>query len=681
MKPKDKTLLFLNSKKDKNKSIHFRIFAVFIGIAVFINVTALSIGALFLTHSIKSAVNEHMLLNESALKDIPSGIFLIGMITLALSLVAAIIASITLGVPYKEVDRLRREAEIASISKSTFLANMSHEIRTPMNSILGFTELALDNEVTHKTRDYLTKIQTNAEWLLQIINDILDISKIESGKMELENIPFDIHELFASCRTLVIPKAVEKGIMLHFYAEPSVGKRLLGDPTRLRQVFVNLLSNAIKFTHTGMVKLLSEIIEMHDDTATIYFEIKDSGIGMTPEHIARVFDPFLQAETGTTRKYGGTGLGLSICKNIVEMMGGRLFVESTIGVGSKFSFSLTFNTIDVTEEQRFEKKIILSELEKPLFDGEILLCEDNIMNQQVICEQLARVGLKTVVAENGKIGVDLFMDRIKKNEKLFDLVFMDMHMPVMDGLEASAKINELKTGVPVVAMTANIMANDMEIYKTSGMNDCVGKPFTSQELWSCLMKYFTPVIVSESQKNVQSESDSEFQRSLQLYFVRSNRNKYKEIVKALEAHDIKLAHRLAHTLKGNAGQIGKIILQKAAEDVEHQLKDGTNLVSSEQLKTLDNELMLVINELSSLLKDAEHGPNEYEPSALDPEKTRNLFYELESLFRAGNPDCINFTGELRLISGSEKLIQQMEDFEFADALLTITELRERMGIK
>jgi len=682
MKPKNKDLLF-NKKKDKHKSIHFRIFAVFIGIAVFINVTALSIGALFLTHSIKNAVNEQALLNESALKDIPSGILLIGIITLVLSLVAAIIASITLGVPYKEVDRLRREAEIASISKSTFLANMSHEIRTPMNSILGFTELALDNEVTHKTRDYLTKIQTNAEWLLQIINDILDISKIESGKMELENIPFDIHELFASCRTLVIPKAVEKGIMLHFYAEPSVGKRLLGDPTRLRQVFVNLLSNAIKFTHTGMVKLLSEIIEMRDDTATIYFEIKDSGIGMTSEHIARVFDPFSQAETGTTRKYGGTGLGLSISKNIVEMMGGRLYVESTIGVGSKFSFSLTFNTIDVTEEQRFEKKIILSELEKPLFEGEILLCEDNIMNQQVICEQLARVGLKTVVAENGKIGVDMFMDRLKNNEKLFDLVFMDMHMPVMDGLEASKKINELKTGVPVVAMTANIMANDIEIYKTSGMNDCVGKPFTSQELWSCLMKYFTPIIVNESQKSVKSESDSEFQRSLQLYFVRSNRNKYTEIVKALEAHDIKLAHRLAHTLKGNAGQIGKIILQKAAEDVEHQLKDGTNLVSSEQLKTLDNELMLVINELSSLLKDSEREPkeNEYEPSVLDPEKTRNLFYELELLLRAGNPDCINFTSELRLIPGSEKLIQQMEDFEFADAILTITELKERMDIK
>jgi len=680
MKPKDKKNFF-KMKKKENISIHFRIFAVTVGIAIFINITALSTSAFFLTHSIRNAINNNIQLNESAIKDIPSGIFLIGVITFALSLAAGVVASIMLGVPYKEVDRLRRAAEIASVSKSTFLANMSHEIRTPMNSILGFTELALDNEVTHKTRDYLTKIQTNAEWLLQIINDILDISKIESGKMELENIPFDIHELFASCRTLVIPKAVEKGIMLHFYAEPSVGKRLLGDPTRLRQVFVNLLSNAIKFTHTGMVKLLSEINEMRDDKATIYFEIKDSGIGMTPEQIARVFDPFSQAETGTTRKYGGTGLGLSISKNIVEMMGGKLFVESTPGVGSKFSFSLTFNTIDVTEEQRFEKKIILSELEKPLFEGEILLCEDNIMNQQVICEQLARVGLKTVVAENGKIGVDLFMDRIKNNEKQFDLVFMDMHMPVMDGLEASAKINELKTGVPVVAMTANIMANDMEIYKTSGMNDCVGKPFTSQELWSCLMKYFTPVIMDDSQKNVQAEADSEFQKSLQLYFVRSNRNKYNEIVKALEAHDIKLAHRLAHTLKGNAGQIGKIILQKAAEDVEHQLKDGTNLVSSEQLKTLDNELLLVINELSSLLRDSDRDSNEYEHSVLDPEKTRNLFYELEALLRAGNPDCNRLAGELRLIPGSEKLIQQMEDFDFTDALLAIAELRERMDIK
>jgi len=384
-------------------------------------------------------------------------------------------------------------AKSANSSKSIFLANMSHEIRTPMNSIMGFAELAMDGNVSPKTKDYLEKIHQNSEWLLQIINDILDISKIESGKMELERIPFDIHELFASCRTLVMPKAVEKGIMLHFYAEPSVGKRPLGDPTRLRQVFVNLLSNAIKFTHSGMVKLLSDIVSTGDNTLTMHFEIKDSGIGMTPDQIEKVFDPFIQAETGTNRKYGGSGLGLAITKNIVEMMGGRLEVDSVPGVGSKFYFNLTFETIPVTEEEKLEKKLMFKEIRKPTFEGEVLVCEDNEMNQFVISEHLTRVGLKVVVAEDGKIGVEMVRNRILNKEKQFDLIFMDMHMPVMDGFDASSAIIKLDTEIPMVAMTANIMAEDIEVYKASGIHDCLGKPFASQELWRCLLKYFKPL--------------------------------------------------------------------------------------------------------------------------------------------------------------------------------------------
>ena len=393
----------------------------------------------------------------------------------------------------QELTEALSAAKAANSSKSIFLANMSHEIRTPMNSIMGFSELAMDGETSERTKDYLKKIQTNIEWLLQIINDILDISKIESGKMELEHIPFDIHELFNSCRALVMPKAIEKGIMLHFYAEPSVGMRPLGDPTRLRQIFVNLLSNAIKFTHAGMVKLLSEIINTSYDSVTIHFEIKDSGIGMTPEQIEKIFEPFTQAETGTMRKYGGTGLGLAITKNIVEMMGGVLSVESTLGVGGKFSFDMVFKTIPVTENEKYEKKLLLNEIEKPTFDGEILVCEDNSMNQFVIKEHLARIGINTVIAENGKVGVDKVKERMQSGEKMFDMIFMDMHMPVMDGFEASAEIFNLNVNIPMVAMTANIMAEDLEVYKASGLPDCLSKPFTSQELWRCLLKYLKPL--------------------------------------------------------------------------------------------------------------------------------------------------------------------------------------------
>jgi CheY-like chemotaxis protein/nitrogen-specific signal transduction histidine kinase len=586
----------------------------------------------------------------------------------------------------EQLHEAAHKAQAASVAKSAFLANMSHEIRTPMNSIMGFSELAMDSEVPPKTRDYLAKIRTNAEWLLQIINDILDISKVESGKMELEKIPFDIHELFASCRTLITPKTAEKGILLHFYAEPCAGKRPLGDPTRLRQVFINLLSNAVKFTDTGAVKLYAAIKEKSEKTVTILFEIKDSGIGMTPDQIEKIFDPFTQAESGTTRKYGGTGLGLAITKNIVEMMGGKLSVESVPWVGSKFFFTLTFDTIDIEDDEISDQKITFDELEKPVFEGEILLCEDNTMNQQVICEHLERVGLKTVVAENGKIGVETVQNRMKKGEKQFDLIFMDMHMPVMDGIEASAKIMELDTGIPIVAMTANIMSNDREIYKQSSMNDCVGKPFTSQELWRCLLKYLTPVNNGNAEAgylpddaDYPLETDEKFQKSLQELFVKNNQNKHEEIVKALEDGDIKLAHRLAHTLKSNAGQIGRTILQQAAADIENRLKDGKNFVMENQLKILEKELTAVLNELYSLHESgAIPVTTASETASLEPEQTRELFEKLETMLKMGNPECCKFTGSLSLIKGSETLVQQIEDFNFEAGLITLGNLKKTL---
>jgi len=397
----------------------------------------------------------------------------------------------------QQLEKSFESAQAANKAKSVFLANMSHEIRTPMNSIMGFSELALDDNISDKTRDYVNNIKMNAEWLLQIINDILDISKIESGKMELEKIPFDLQDLIKSCRLFIAPKAKEKRITLYFYSEPSVGKVPLGDPTRIRQVIINLLSNAVKFTKIGMIKLNVSIIAKQEKEIKMRFEVKDTGIGMTEEQIKKIFDPFTQAETGTTRQYGGTGLGLSITRNIVEMMGGNLIVESIPGVGSRFSFELIFETIDTAGSSKPEKKRTVNEIDKPTFKGEILLCEDSEMNQLVLREHLSRVGISSVIAENGKIGLDLINERAQKGMKQFDLIFMDMYMPVMDGLEASAEIMKLNTGVPIVAMTANIMADNLETYKACGIDEYIGKPFTSQELWHCLLKFFTPVTKKE----------------------------------------------------------------------------------------------------------------------------------------------------------------------------------------
>jgi CheY-like chemotaxis protein len=265
--------------------------------------------------------------------------------------------------------------------------------------------------------------------------------------------------------------------------------------------------------------------------------------------------------------------------------------------------------------------MVFNDLEKPIFEGEILLCEDNAMNQQVIREHLARVGVKTVVAENGKVGVEMVQRRMSNDEKQFDLIFMDMHMPVMDGLEAASKILALDTGIPIVAMTANFMANDREIYRKSGMRDCVGKPFTSQELWHCLMKYLHPVrwqVIDEGQPRTPGSShfsarssaktmgidDVEVNKVLQTLFVKNNLHKFEEIADALRVGDITLAHRLAHTLKGNAGQIGKPALQQAAADVERQLKAGKNLTTPEQLQILETEMAAVLRELTPLLANS-----------------------------------------------------------------------------
>jgi len=569
----------------------------------------------------------------------------------------------------------RDAAESASFAKSVFLANMSHEIRTPMNSIIGFSELAMDDGVSAHTREYLNKILESAEGLLQIINDILDISKVESGKMQLEHIPFDLHEVLSYCQTVIVSKAVAKGIQVYFYAEPSIGKKLLGDPTRLRQILINLLSNAVKFTNTGTVKLSSIIKEATENSVTLYFEVKDSGIGMTQEQISKVYEPFVQADSSMTRKYGGTGLGLPISKNLVELMGGRMVVESFPGIGSKFSFTLTFDTMSVPME-KISQNAAVDKLEKPSFEGEILICEDNAMNQQVICEYLTRVGLKTVVAENGKDGVDIVRRRMEKGIKPFDLIFMDIHMPVMDGLEAAPKINSLQTGTPIVAMTANIMSTDREIYRMNGMPDFLGKPFTSQALWRCLMKYFTPVKQETLWENAEDEEDMAMRQVAQLSFVKENQKRFDEIANAIKTNDLTLAHRLAHTLKSNAGQIGKTRLQSAAADLELTLKDGKKPVTEEQLKTLETEMNLVLNELALLLDESPARPQTVRSTAIDPARAGELIEKLEPLLKSGNPESLRLIGDLQAIPGSELLIRQMEDFDFESAVSTLAGIKK-----
>jgi len=579
-----------------------------------------------------------------------------------------------------ELEQAVKEAEASNKAKSIFLANMSHEIRTPMNSIIGFSELAMGDVITPQTQERLEQIIENSNWLLQLINDILDISKVESGRMDLEHVPFDLGEILTHCQKLTAPKASEKNVFLQFYTEPFIGKKLVGDPTRLRQVIMNILTNAIKFTHIGTVKVSATVTEVTDTDCTVLFEIRDSGIGMTPGQMDKIFKPFAQADSSTTRKYGGTGLGLSITKSIIELMGGKLEVESIPGLGSKFSFRLRFDTVEASVDTDIHI-FSVADIEKPMFSGDttVLVCEDNKMNQRVIEEHLKRVGLQVVIAENGKIGVQKVKERLVSGKKPFDLIFMDIYMPLMDGLEAASAIMRLDVGTPIVALTANVMSNDRELYTGSGMHEFIGKPFTSQELWACLLKYLNPTDDADGSKMDIAETEkaeNDLQDMIKRDFYVESRDTFSKIASALEANDIQLAHRLTHTLKSNAAMVGCPGLREIAAEMERLLSDGKNEVEQKHIERLEEEFAAVLRDFAPLCDNADKPVKKEQ--MLSKAEALELVGKLKPLLIRNNTESLDYINEVRYVEGSETVIEQMESFDFIAAAGTLTELVKKM---
>jgi CheY-like chemotaxis protein len=363
-------------------------------------------------------------------------------------------------------------------------------------------------------------------------------------------------------------------------------------------------------------------------------------------------------------------------------MGGELELETSVGIGSKFSFKVNFKTVDVYSEAPVTD-IFMNENEKPVFNGEVLVCEDNTINQEVIVEHLERVGIDVVLAVNGKEGVGYVAERLKNNEKPFDLIFMDIHMPVMDGLEAARELNQIGNTSPVVALTANIMVNHKEAYIEHGMPDFIAKPFTAGELWACLLKYMDPIRKESEEGNAIKEADAKRRKKLLCDFVNEHKETYFEINAAIEAEDYKLAHRLTHTLKGLAALLDKQPLREAAFAVERGLAaragfegDGEDY-TQEQLDTLRAELIYVIDELIPLVNANNGEPAQSaKKSEIDARKAASVFNQLEPLLKSGNSKSLKFVEELQGIEGTEELVKQIEDYDFLQASKTLKKLRE-----
>ena len=504
----------------------------------------------------------------------------------------------------KTLDTSERQLKEASKIKEQFVANISHEIRTPMNAVLGFTGLLQKTALDKNQHEYVKSIRSSAENLLTIINDILDLSRIESGMMHIEKLPFNLRELLDSLATMLNVKAKTRGLYLRTEVDNSIPETLKGDAVRLTQILMNLISNALKFTHEGGVLVQLEKIDLKEQTVFIRFIVTDTGIGISPEKQKTIFDRFQQAQTETTRRYGGTGLGLAIVKQLVEIQNGSITVESELGKGSVFTVVLPYEIAEAGELLSVAP-LSVSPGEPLLQKIKILVAEDNRMNQKLVQHLMERWEIDFEIVPNGNAAVETLRERGSE----YHLILMDIQMPEMDGYTATEKIRyELRLATPIIAMTAHALAGEKEKCLGAGMDDYISKPLNEEHLYKLINKYAQKTIPSTASViNMEylqslSKGDKNFENNMIKSFSTQMPLELKELKRAIDENNYEKIGALAHNMKSTVSYMGLQQLTSLLQEIEAESEKRNSMSRiTENFAVVEVTCQLAVKEANELM--------------------------------------------------------------------------------
>ena len=510
----------------------------------------------------------------------------------------------------EQLEETMQKALAASRAKSEFLANISHELRTPMNGVIGMIEILLEENPAPRQREYLETAHGCANTLLSLLNDILDLSKIEAGRMLLEKIPVDIAAVAGDCVRSLSGQAKAKEIDLKLELAPDLPSRVVGDPLRLRQVLYNLLSNAVKFTERGSVQLKVYLRKASvPGQATIAYEVIDTGVGIPADKLAAIFEEFTQVDGSISRKYGGTGLGLAITQRLVALHGGRLTVQSELGVGSCFRVELP--GVECAPHHQAGSPVHDTGAAAPSLGGipklRVLLAEDNLVNQKVVTAVLRKRGYLVDVAANGREALTRLEGRP------YDLVLMDVQMPELDGIEAARAIrsNDRWRNLPIVAMTAHAMTGDRERCLEAGMNDYLSKPVAPAHLIETVEAYgrrsagATPH-AEASPRGSQEQSDTDLLAGMALLFVQLAPERMQKLHSAAVRMDVAQLRLLARKVEVSATRIAASEVARCAADAADAASSENYTVIQDSLLRLDREIKLLDERLGGAARPALH---------------------------------------------------------------------------